>query len=236
MGIPVAVVGCGLAGVDMPYSHLKGYVQHPRTTVALLIDTDVKKAVQARDDYSIMCPVAYDKWHALRMVQPVIVSICTPENSHVMVMRKVLRFWTPAAFFVEKPLATTLVGCEAIMEMCDEKNVLLAVNHSRAWDSDVRRMGRPSVIEFGGKPWRNDVHAMHLGLMLGDRFNVRKREENGLWADGKMLWGDTRENVMQKAISDILLGIETGKEPECNGDDGANAVAATIRWREAVSR
>jgi len=200
----------------------------------LLVDTDIAAAERAgeriwKNDYSTSDDIA-----SLGVVCPDIVSICTPEHTHLAVFIKVVRHCSPRAVFVEKPLATSADACKRIVDICRRHKIVLAVNHARAWDSDVRRL-RPSVIGYGGKPWRNDVHAHHLARMLGPCRLPRVEkvsEESGLWFDGKKAWGQLQRNAMFKAITDILRGIEEGKEPCCGGADATSAVIATLRERE----
>lgn len=231
----VAVIGCGLAGSTMPQSHIEGYVEHPLTRLVGLHDLEPGKAVAAAVRWRLDRRMIFPCLGHLNHIRPHIISICTPEDTHIKIFREIMLSWWPRALFFEKPLAITEQGCEEISEACHRNHIVLAVNHSRAWDSDVKRMKPPELISFGGDQWRNDVHAMHLGLMFGNRFRVEYRpSENGLWADGQAMWGRVRRNVMVKAISDIIRCIETGKEPECDGNDGAAAVEATIAWRDAV--
>ena len=222
------VIGCGLAGREMPQNHLQGYLQHPRCEVVLIIDKDPAKIKGA--------PVSSCQIKQIKFFRPDIVSIATPEETHLEVFREVLSYWTPQAFFIEKPLATSMDACEEIISVCEENGIVLAVNHARAWDSDVRRK-RPTVISYGGKPWRNDVHAFHLACMYGriphTEIKLEEVEENGLWADGEKLWGDIRPNCMDKAISDIIACIEDRKPyPEGHGYDAEMAVEGVLLLKE----
>jgi predicted dehydrogenase len=226
------VIGCGLAGKDMPQSHFNGYLRHPRCELVLLIDKDPAKIRGA--------PYAACEVKQIKHFRPDIVSIATTEGTHLEVFREVLSHWTPQAFFIEKPLATTLDACEEILSVCEEQGITLAVNHARAWDSDVRRM-RPTVISYGGRPWRNDVHAFHLASMYRTvhseapefNINIRQVEENGLWADGEKLWGTARKNCIDKAICDIIACTEGKKPyPAGHGYDAELAVESVLLLKE----
>lgn len=218
----------------MPQSHVEGYCEHPRTRLVCLIDTNIEAADRAAERVWKNDSISTDAMCMLEQLCPDIVSICTPEHTHLSVFLKMLRHHTPRAVFVEKPLATSRDGCERIVSLCRSHRIVLAVNHARAWDSDIRRL-RPTVIGYGGGPWRNDVHAHHLARLLGPCRLPRVEkvsEESGLWLDGRMVWGSLQRNTMFKAITDILQGIEEGKEPRCGGADATSAVIATLRERE----
>jgi hypothetical protein len=212
----------------MPQSHIKGYLQHPQCEIVLLIDKDPARIRGA--------PMSSLEIKQIKYFRPDIVSIATPEETHLEVFREVLTYWTPSAFFIEKPLATTMDACEEILSVCEEQGITLAVNHARAWDSDVHRM-RPAEISYGGRPWRNDVHAFHLACMYGrvphTEIEISEVEENGLWADGEPLWGNVRGNCMDKAISDIIACIDGKKPyPAGHGYDAEMAVEGVLLLKE----
>ncbi len=216
-----AVIGCGLAGRTMPQSHIQGYTEHPLCEIVLHVDQDPAKLKG-------LVPSSLD-FKTLRYQKPEIVSICTTEGTHLEVFRRVMKHWTPRAFFIEKPLATSSEACEEMAWTCDDKGIVLAVNHARAWDADTRRIETPKKITYGGKQWRNDVHAYHLAAMFDHQPEVVRGTSNGLWADGEPLWGNIRRNTMVKAISDIIACVELRKPyPDGHAMDAAIAVSKVL--------
>ena len=236
-GIRCVVVGVGIAGSKMEQSHMQTYLEHPRCDLAGIIDTSeiqLSAALELWRPYTSEI-LASTSYKLLRAVQPEIISICVPEVSHVHVFWSVLKIWNPSAILMEKPLATTPGGCEQIVGECERRKITLGVNHQRAWDGDFRRMDPPGMIWHSGPPWRTDVHAHHLAQMLGARkIQGQESEDRALMVDGGIARGSgsVRRNTHAKAISDLITGIETGKEPECDGKAGTSAVLATLRERE----
>jgi hypothetical protein len=214
----------------MPQSHLEGYLEHPRTKLVGLIDSDSKALVGLSGRVPGSMPIATSV-HMVSAMRPDIVSIATPEPTHVQIVRQVLSAITPRGIFLEKPIATTLEGAHWIVEECKDRGVILQVNHARAWDSDVRRREPPKEIRHGGPPWRNDVHAYHLASLYDPRPRVRPMPERGLTVDEEPLYGRLRPGTITKAISDLLHAIEYGTEPKCSGEVATRAVEETLRSR-----
>ena len=68
-----------------------------------------------------------------------VISICSPTTCHAHDLEIALSL-KPKLIFCEKPIATSLVEAEKIVEECRKSNVLLAVNYSRRFDPDVRKL------------------------------------------------------------------------------------------------
>jgi len=225
------VVGAGFAGVEMPQNHTQGYLEHPRTELAGLIDTSEERLEWLRLSGTIPPGVGLTSdLSFLSLWCPHLISIATPEKTHLEVFRRILGFFTPLGLFIEKPLATTVAGAREIAERSEELGISVQVNHARVWDLDVRRMPRPETIRYGGGPWRNDVHAHHLAGLYKDRPRVLPDgREPGLFSDSVPLWGRIRQNTMGKAISDLISAIEYGTEPQCPPHDAIRAIEATLK-------
>jgi len=229
------VVGAGLAGSDMPQSHIEGYLEHPRCRLVGVIDPDLAALNFARKKHDLHGVAFSQEVEFAGALQPDIVSIATPEKTHLEVFRRLLLAYTPAAIFMEKPLATTRIAALEIAQTCEDLHIALAVNHARAWDADYRRMAPPKKIRYAGPDWRNDVHAFHLARMLGVDL-VEKVDGRGLWLDDAVVYGALRRNTMVNAISDLIRGIEDGKRPECGAREGISAVLATIESHKGESQ
>lgn len=62
-----------------------------------------------------------------------IVSICTPINTHVQIIKDCIKH-NVKAIFCEKTISYSLDDSSEIVELCKKNNVVLAVNHVRRWD------------------------------------------------------------------------------------------------------
>jgi predicted dehydrogenase len=113
-----------------------------------------------------------------------IISICSPTTCHSHDLEVAVRM-RPKLIFCEKPLTTSLVEAERLVEECRKSNILLAVNYSRRFDPDVWNLrndmqkGRwgqlRSVIGYYNKGiLNNGSHMLDLlGLLLGPMDIVR---------------------------------------------------------------
>lgn len=233
------VVGLGLAGSEMAGSHVEGYIEHPQVRLVGWIDKSKKQLEKARERWKAGVGSGYigTGFSVLQRLRPDIISIATSEGTHLQVMRRCLKYWVPQAFFIEKPLATSGEACVEILDLSRKHGFKVAVNHSRAWDRDVIRRKTPKEIRFGGPPWRNDVHAMHLALQfqamdeIGE-ISLIEVPERGLWVDGEQLRGFGRPNVMTNAISNILGAILYGLPIMCDGEEAMAAVEVTLAHRK----
>jgi predicted dehydrogenase len=68
-----------------------------------------------------------------------VVSICSPTTCHTHDLEIALRL-KPKLIFCEKPLTTSLVGTERLVQECRKNNILLVVNYSRRFDPDVWKL------------------------------------------------------------------------------------------------
>ncbi len=75
-----------------------------------------------------------------------ILSICTWPNTHYD-LAKIAVSYGVKALFCEKPITDNLAKADELVELCREKDVPLAVNHSRRWDPGHQKVKR--VIETG---------------------------------------------------------------------------------------
>ena len=68
-----------------------------------------------------------------------VISICSPTTCHEHDLEIAVGL-KPKLIFCEKPLTTSLMGTERLVEECGKGNVLLAVNYSRRFDPDVWKL------------------------------------------------------------------------------------------------
>lgn len=63
-----------------------------------------------------------------------VVSICTPNNTHRIVLEQLLDRCTPRAIWCEKPLATDLSDGEWMVDACRHRGIPMWVSHGRRWN------------------------------------------------------------------------------------------------------
>ena len=184
-----------------PWTHKEAYEAHPECSLEWIHDSDKAKVV-----HSPFRP------HAR------IVSICTEAKFHLESLYEVFEYTRPLAIFMEKPLASSVDECMEIISKCNDENVILAVNHQRAWEM-------PGVVHYGGDKLETGSHAAEIANRLGMELvhspNGIKHLSIHLFDQGPM--------VSLLAITDIIRCIETpSKSPRCSGEDGLRAVERAL--------
>jgi predicted dehydrogenase len=146
--LSVLVVGCGnIAGQfdqsrsrgDLPYTHAGAYTRDGRFNLSACVEPDDKRRADFMATWGV--PVGF------RLIEEAInsghhfdvISICSPTGCHAHDLEIALRL-KPRLVFCEKPITTSLAAAETLVEECRKGNVLLAVNYSRRFDPDVRKL------------------------------------------------------------------------------------------------
>jgi len=119
-------------------THAKALVLHPEYDLIGAVDSRIQRVssfekIFSRPGFSII-------ENALGDLNPDMVVIATPTNSHAVIMEKVLSLCTPRAILCEKPLAYKVTVANAMVELCSLKGVDLLVNYPRRSDAAVQRV------------------------------------------------------------------------------------------------
>ena len=124
----VAIIGCGKIAEE----HAKAYKECRHTNLICAIDLDMDRMLSFCDRWDIK--IGGGDMTMMGELGIEIVSICTPPESHRSVM-EFLILCNPSlkGIYCEKPIATTLEDADWMIARCDEKNIILQVNHQRRW-------------------------------------------------------------------------------------------------------
>ena len=138
------IVGCGtIAGLyddtgtsDSIVSHAAGYHNHDMFDLSGCVDSN-KKTVERFAELQNIVHFDTNLVTVLNAVQPDIVSIATPDDSHYSIVSLILRCVDvlPKLIFLEKPACQNSKELESLLEMSDSVNVPIVVNHSRRFHS-----------------------------------------------------------------------------------------------------
>ncbi len=166
--ISVLVVGCGHMGT----SHARAYKKHPGFQIVGLVSRGLESRQKLADELRDNIPLFDNYDEALRLTQPMAVSINTYPDTHADFAIKALR--AGAHVFLEKPLAETPEDGENIVTLAKESNKKVVVGyilrHHPAWKQFVelaQTLGKPLVMRMNlnqqskGEEWR-----VHKNLML----------------------------------------------------------------------
>lgn len=187
------VVGCGKIGSSLSaaalrpgtHTHAQAYREHPRVELVGVADPDQKRLDAAAAAWSV--PGARDEAALCTSLRPDIVSVCTPDGTHVEVARRILRAAAPRLLFIEKPLASTSAEAEMLRVEALHAGTTIAVNHTRRYVpafrviADELRSGLHGTVilvrgVYGKGLVHNGVHAIDLlRLWLGEPTDARGR-------------------------------------------------------------
>jgi len=135
-GFRAAVVGAGPPEEDAPgyaigYAHGNGYRQRDDVSLVAVADIVPENAAAYAEEFGVEGDSVFeDHREMLRAVDPDIVSVCTPPQSHADIVVDCAREGVPAVH-CEKPMATTWSDCRRMGQECHRRGVQLTVNHQR---------------------------------------------------------------------------------------------------------
>jgi predicted dehydrogenase/nucleoside-diphosphate-sugar epimerase len=136
-GPPRSIERVGLVGAGMIASiHIAALARIRGARLVGVLDTDhaAAQALAAR----VPGAKAYsDPQRFYAEAQPQIVHVLTPPRSHAAVALDALR--NGAHVLLEKPAATSLHECDALLEAADALGLTIGVDETVAWDPRVRR-------------------------------------------------------------------------------------------------
>ncbi|MBV8214532.1 MAG: Gfo/Idh/MocA family oxidoreductase [Verrucomicrobia bacterium] len=146
--IKALIIGCGniAGGYDLRgrkhevWSHVKAYSLTRGVDLVGVIDTSAHVASKFAKIWG--APFSGTELvPALRKLNPDLVSICSPTETHVPIIKTLCRFGI-GGILCEKPLSYDLRQAEQAIEICQKKGILLAVNYQRNWDRQLNRLGQ----------------------------------------------------------------------------------------------
>ncbi|HAV0429309.1 TPA: Gfo/Idh/MocA family oxidoreductase [Klebsiella oxytoca] len=130
--IRVAVVGAGIYGKH----HMNAYRHNPDTVLVAICETDEERCDDLAMAYGIQGYIRLDRLLQQEAID--IVSVATPDPYHTESILTALRYGKHV--LAEKPLATSVRECELIMEMAQQRDLLVGVDFHKRWDPAVMRI------------------------------------------------------------------------------------------------
>lgn len=146
------------------WSHVTAYekAEGIKLTGAVETDDDKTRIFKERHDG---IPVYKSVAELMGELSVDIVSICTPAETHYALLKE-LAAYPLKAVFCEKPLTLTVDEAKEVAGMYRDKNIILAVNHVRRWESSYL-----SVREMIDKGKIGEVRAVNA-LYSAQIFNI----------------------------------------------------------------
>ena len=118
----------GSDGYAMAYRHAPGYQRLHDCEIVAAADIVRENVERFADEFDL--DAAYtDHEVMLREVEPDIISVCVPPDSHAELVCDCARSGVVEAVHCEKPMATTWGDCRRMVRVCEEAGVQLTFNH-----------------------------------------------------------------------------------------------------------
>ncbi|UTF52463.1 Gfo/Idh/MocA family protein [Natronosalvus rutilus] len=165
----------------MAYRHARGYDEHPDCVSVACADIVEENARAFADRNGIDdANVFTDHERMLEVVNPDVVSVCTPVPTHADIVVDCTEGGeTLQAIHCEKPMAATPGDSRRMKTVCDENGVQLTFNHQRRVATpsqrvadivEAGRIGDPTRLELTTKNvFDSGTHLIDLcNLVLGD--------------------------------------------------------------------
>jgi predicted dehydrogenase len=142
-----AIIGCGNIGsaytavAQRPgvYSHAHAYAEHADVELVAVSDPDAAKAQACAERWGV-AGVFADHGEMLRQAQPDIVSICSPNDTHVAIGLDVIAHASVRGLICEKPLSLDSSGAGRLAETAASAGKPLLVNYSRRFDAGYQEL------------------------------------------------------------------------------------------------
>lgn len=140
-----AVIGTGDAttepdtsGCAMGYAHGEGYKQNELCELVSCADLIEENRVRFGHKFDISPSRTYD-YHTklLSAEQPEIVSVCTHPKVHFQIVIDCIETDSVQAVHCEKPMGHTLSDCHHMINVADQNDVQLTINHQRRFAGPV---------------------------------------------------------------------------------------------------
>jgi len=159
-------INCAVIGVgNWGEAHVKVYSSHPKVNSVVICDMNETRVKEIAEKYDIK--KYYTDYNKMLMEEKLdAVSVATPDFAHkdsvVACLSKKIHV------LVEKPLATTIVDCLAMVDAAEDNNVNLMTDFHNRWV--IPFLGIKKTVESGevGKP-------IHANIRLNDTAYVPRK-------------------------------------------------------------
>ena len=238
-----AVIGLGVMGniadglggrhpeMYQPCCHADVYEFHSRTELVAGSTRAPERQALFREK-RVGKPVYSDYREMLAEEKPDIVSIATPATSHAEITIEVAKFGVKG-IYCEKAMATSLAECDRMIEICEQTDTVLMINHQRRWDNryiELRRLvelgdiGNLQLIQIsigGSRLCRSGTHMFDLALMFANDEVISGygwlSDPDNFDSGGVGLF-ETQDGI--RIFIDISAGMNHGFQIDLIGQDG----------------
>ena len=143
----IAIVGIG----NISAAHFAGILTFPeRAKIVALCDIYPEKAERAKEKYGLDCEIFDDHEKMLASGLKIdVVHVCTPPYVHAQIAMGAMNAGCNA--LVEKPMATCLAECDAMLEAEKRNNVTLGIVAQNRFRDEIYRLKKVMDSGLAGK-------------------------------------------------------------------------------------
>ena len=120
----------------LPLSHAKAFLNHGGFALTACVEPNYSKRIAFQKRWRVPTGYANKKELSPEVGQFDVITICSPTSSHKEDIDLALAL-KPMLIFCEKPVTSSLQDTKVLVEACNQKHVLMAVNYSRRWSPQV---------------------------------------------------------------------------------------------------
>jgi predicted dehydrogenase len=140
--LKVAVIGAG----NISPAHIEGYLKFPeRCRIVAVCDIYEEKAIRRIEQYNLTDAVSCADYKVIADMDVDLVSVCTPPYTHAQIAIDLLR--SGKHVLVEKPMASSLEECDAMITAAKESGKVLSVVAQNRFRTPL--MNLKTVIDSG---------------------------------------------------------------------------------------
>lgn len=195
--IRAAVVGAGIYGRH----HMNAYCHNPDTVLVAICDTDAERCDDLAMAYGV---IGYTRLDVLLQEEAVdVVSVATPDPYHTESILTALRYGKHV--LAEKPLATSVRECELIVEMAQQRSLLVGVDFHKRWDPAVMRIKAELEKPEAGRILRGHI-SMDDVISVPTEWLNWAGASSPVWFLGSHCFDLVRYLSGQKAVSVYAVG------------------------------
>ncbi len=127
--VRIGIVGAGIWGT----THARAYAQNSRVELAAVCDLDESRARRLAEQYRI--PKTFTCLDEMLAEDLDGVSVATPDDAHTAVVLAAAA--SGRHILVEKPLATRVEDCQAMIDAAEQAGVILMVDWHNRWNPPI---------------------------------------------------------------------------------------------------
>ena len=144
----IAIVGCG----NISSAHITSYLQFSnRCKIVALVDIYPEKAQKKKDDHNLTDAAVFSSHQELLAsdLEIDLISNCTPPYVHAEISINCMN--KGVNVLVEKPMATCLAECDAMIEAQKRNNVMLACGAQNRFNNSISKLKKLADSGIAGK-------------------------------------------------------------------------------------